>query len=108
MRSSRSSCPTMVFLTSYSACSSGCGRAAALAWGESVMSAPWARSRTRSLGGGAGAAAGRGDGDGEPDPDEEALLAGVRQPGDDPDHLAGLVKRGAAGVPGVNGGVDRG
>src|SRR5690242_5777760 len=71
IRSSRPSWPTMVFLTSYSACSSGCGDLGAEA-GASVggvsMALPSALSLRHP-----GGTAGRGDRDGEPDPDEVLL-----------------------------------
>src|SRR3954464_8443346 len=103
MRSSSLSCPTMVFLTWYRACSSGrdgspgsrrCGVAS---MGCSVL---------RSLQGCAGGTTGRGDGDGEPDADEVGLPRGVGEGGDDPDNGAVPVEQGAAAVAGVHGGVE--
>src|SRR4249919_951307 len=99
IRSSRWSCPTMTFLTSYSRRSMG--RALGVTSGSrstwSVL--------LGSVRGQAGGAAGDVDGHGQADADEHVLLGGIDQRGHDADDGPVGVHQRSAGVPRVDRGV---
>src|SRR3954447_19835919 len=100
IRSSRWSCPTMTFFTSYSSRSMGSGPVRpSSSWSVKVVLL------RGSVRGEAAGATGDVDRHGEPDADEHVLLGGVDQRGDDADDRAVVVQQRAAGVAGVHGGV---
>ena len=100
IRSSRWSCPTMTFLTSYRSRSIGGRRCASrLVLSRGVSSCGG------SVRGQAGGAAGDVDGHGQADADEHVLLGRVDERGHDADDGAARVEQRAAGVAGVDRGV---
>src|SRR3954452_19041585 len=101
IRSSRWSCPTMTFLTSYNSRSIGSGPVCPSS-SCSVNACP----PRGSVRGQAGAPAGAVDRNGEADADEHVLLGRVDERGDDADDRAVVVQQRAARVAGVDGRVD--
>src|SRR6476620_1229729 len=96
-RSSSMSWPTSSFFTWKTTCSIG-----AILGGGMVTGAPRSRSLLRC----AGRAPGSCDRNGKAEADEELLVGRIRQGGDDPDDLSGTVQQWAAGVTGIDRGVE--
>src|SRR5689334_9631324 len=101
IRSSRWSCPTMTFLTSYRSRSIGSGPVRPSCSCSINVSSSW----LGSIRGQAADTAGDIDRHGQADADEHVLLGRVDECGDDADDRAGAVEQRAAGVAGVHGGV---